>query len=429
MKSKKTNVVIKLIIVLSFLIFIGMNFFIHYYIPNQIKIFVNRENNFGYQVPLKADLSGDLRGVLEINHEPVPKDQISIDLNQPFSIQSTETGKFNVDLKFLGIFPIKALEVEVINPDYYIPSGRTVGVTVNTDGILVLGTGNIIDYSGKKVSPGNGKLYSGDYIKKVNQQNVESKEELIQIVNQSNGEEIDIEFERNGNVMTTRLTPVKTSVEGEYKLGLWVRDDTQGIGTITYINSDNHSFGALGHGITDIDTKQLMKISNGKIVDALITNVTKGQNGLPGEISGIIVEENDKLIGDITVNSEYGIFGTINQNAFYKYFAEDTMPLGFKYDIHEGKAYILSDVSGEMKKYEISIEKIYLNDQTNKGMFIKVVDKNLLNETNGIVQGMSGSPIIQDNMLIGAVTHVFVQDSTKGYGTFIENMILGDKKE
>lgn len=416
-----------LIIAFCLTIVICFQLFIQLYIPNNYKIFVGEEKKFGYRIPVEAELSGDIKGVLQINNEAVPEDRISIRLDKSFSILSNQTGKFNVNLKLLGFFSIKKVSVEVINPEHYIPVGQMVGVTVTTDGVLVLGTGTFINYEGKKESPSKNLLFSGDYIKKINNKGIKNKEQLIKEINSSKGEEILIEIDRKGSILQLYLTPKKTSIPEEYKLGVWVRDDTQGIGTLTYVNIEENSFGALGHGITDIDTGQLIKLSKGTIVTSLVTNITKGADGTPGEISGIIIESEENTVAKIKKNCQNGIFGELTKIGKREFSKDKALPLGFKYDVKLGKAFIRSDINGQIKDYEIIIEKVFLNDETNKGIIIKVTDSDLLNLTNGIIQGMSGSPIIQDGKLIGAVTHVFVQDSTKGYGTFIENMILEEK--
>jgi stage IV sporulation protein B len=424
-RLKKKIFFIVLFIIIA-LLFVGSRIFINNSIPNKLKMIVNEETDYRYNIPLEARLTGDVKGVLEINNEPVPSDSIVIDLNEPFSITANQTGKIDVDLVFLGIFNIENVELDIIETSQYIPLGNTMGVTVNTDGILVLGIGTLIGEDGKKSMPSSGRLYSGDYIKKINGKEVSKKEDLIEVINASNGEPVICEVDRNNQIVLVEILPVKTSDENEYKIGIWVRDDTQGIGTITYINLNDGTFAALGHGITDIDTKTLIKISKGTLSDVIITGVSKGDNGIPGEISGLIVNNDDEIIGNIEDNTCNGIYGTLTDFGISRYCSQDALPIGLKNEVELGEATIKSDVSGTMEEYDIEIEKIFLNDESNKGMIIKVVDEDLINETNGIVQGMSGSPIIQNGKLIGAVTHVFVQDSTKGYGVFIENMLIDE---
>lgn len=221
--------------------------------------------------------------------------------------------------------------------------------------------------------------------------------------------------------MPVEMTPVETA-DGDFKLGLWIRDDTQGIGTMTYI-STNGEFGALGHGISDSDTGMLVQTSGGELYDTEIMGIEKGTFGKPGVMSGVIYYGNQSKLGAIEANTNEGIFGTVNEK-FRNRVKSEAIPIGYRQDVKKGKAYVRSNVSGELKDYEIEIQKVdYSTARKSKDMIIKVTDPELLELTGGIVQGMSGSPIIQDGKLIGAVTHVFIQDSTRGYGIFIENML------
>lgn len=421
--SVKRTKQIAIFTIFLLLVYSGIQIIANYYIPDQIKILVGQERKLGYGFGLEAEISGEIKGVLMLNSKPVSKDKITVKMNESCSISSQESGSFKIDYKLLGLFHIKKVKVDVINPNDYIPCGQMIGVTIHTDGIMVLGTGEVTDVNGKIVSPASDKLLTGDYIQSINGVTVSTKEELSKLVHASKGKPVEIGFKRNGKLLSTKIEPVAIG-SNEYKLGVWVRDDTQGIGTLTFVNPAQNVFGALGHGITDVDTGLLMELSGGTIVTSLITNITPGEKGNPGEISGVIIDEEDKTIGLVEKNEPNGIFGHLTEAGENVFSDTKSIPLGFKNEVHEGLAYIRSDVSGILKDYEIQIEKIFLSDTTNKGMIIRVTDKNLLELTNGIIQGMSGSPIIQDGKLIGAVTHVFIQDSTKGYGTFIENMIL-----
>ncbi|NLJ95808.1 MAG: SpoIVB peptidase, partial [Clostridiales bacterium] len=232
---------------------------------------------------------------------------------------------------------------------------------------------------------------------------------------------VRLKVRRNKEIITVKIAPVSTA-DGDYKIGAWIRDDTQGIGTLTFVSTNGY-FGALGHGITDVDTGLLMEISKGSIFDAEILNIVKGKEGEPGELIGMIRQSEKYRIGTIVDNTYQGIFGTLNHK--YKFDSEfKPTKIGFKQEVKLGKAYIRCMVEGSIVDYEIEIQKVDMsNSNHSKGLVIKITDERLLNTTGGIVQGMSGSPIIQNNKIIGAVTHVFIQDSTKGYGTFIENMV------
>ena len=390
-------------------------------IPNEIKIVVDREESFSFNMPLMGNIETEDIGVISVNDTRVPSNQIDIDLNEPFTISSSQIGEYSINLKLFGLINYKNISLDVIDQVELIPCGTPIGISVETDGILVLGNNEIKGADGLYYEPSYNKLKSGDYILSINNKKVMQKEQLIEEIQKSQGNDIRLTIRRNGEIISTRITPIKTASD-IYQIGTWIRDDTQGIGTLTFISTHGH-FGALGHGITDIDTGRLMEIGNGSIYDAQIISIVKGKEGEPGEIIGMIRQNEKNRIGSITDNTSQGIFGDVNRKYRLK---EEFEPLkiGFKQEVKMGKAYIRCMVGGTIDNYEIEIQKIDMsNSNHSKGLVIKITDENLLKLTGGIVQGMSGSPIIQNNKIIGAVTHVFIQDSTKGYGTFIENMV------
>lgn len=390
-------------------------------IPNNIKMIVKQQEDFNFSLPMRADIFTEDIGVISVNNVKIPNNKININLTKPFSLSSTQVGKYKMNLKLFGIFNYKQIDVDVMNSVELIPCGIPIGIYVETDGIMVLGTSPIFSIDGLNYEPALNILKSGDYINKVNGNKVTSKNELIEVLKGSEGKDINLSLIRDQKEVKVKIKPVETA-KGEYKIGVWIRDNTQGIGTLTYVDSTG-KFGALGHGITDIDTSLLMNIREGSIHTAKIMMIVKGQSGTPGELVGLINQTEKEKIGTIKENSKQGIFGSLDGK--YKSLAtKEPMKIGLKQDIKLGKAYIRCQVENEIKDYEIEIEKIEFNNKNlSKGLVIKITDRNLLNITNGIVQGMSGSPIIQDDKLIGAITHVFIQDSTKGYGTFIENML------
>jgi len=420
-KKLYRRVLISLFLVnLAAIIFLGI-YNIERNIPNEIKIVKGREESFYFNMPLKGNIETEHIGVISVNDTRVPSNQINIDLSEPFTLQSSQTGRFDIKLKLFGLFNFKKISLDVIEAVELIPCGIPIGISVETDGILVLGNNRITGADGLNYEPAHNKLKTGDYIISVNNRKVMYKEELIEEIQKSQGKEIKLQVRRNGEIISVSVTPVKT-INGDYKIGTWIRDDTQGIGTLTFISTDGY-FGALGHGITDIDTGLLMEINNGVIYDAEIMSIVKGKEGEPGELIGMIRQSERHKIGYITVNTHQGIFGTVNRK--YKFKNEfKPLKIGLKQEVKTGKAYIRCMVEGEITDYEIEIQKVDMsNSNHTKGLVIKITDKRLLDATGGIVQGMSGSPIIQNNKIIGAVTHVFIQDSTKGYGTFIENMV------
>ncbi|EET58509.1 SpoIVB peptidase [Marvinbryantia formatexigens DSM 14469] len=326
-----------------------------------------------------------------------------------------------VECSLLGVLPVKDVQVEVVERQQLIPSGMPVGIYMKTEGVLIVGTGEVCDVNGQMCEPGGEIVHSGDYILAVNDVPVSEKEEVVNQMNQAVGGEVKLTVLRKGE-RTELQVPVVQTAASEYKAGIWIRDDTQGIGTLTYLKDDG-SFGALGHGISDIDTSTLLNLQSGTLYNTDIRAVVKGENGVPGELSGIIRYSGDEILGTVRENTGIGIFGDITSDPGSLAYC-DALDIAYKQEIREGAATILSAVDGEVKEYDIAIEKINLNSSdANKSMVIRVTDENLLALTGGIVQGMSGSTILQDGRIVGAVTHVFVNDPTKGYGIFIENML------
>lgn len=402
-------------------------FFIAYiFLPEEIHLIQGQEHIFKFNIPVEANIVDEGKLVLNINNKPV-SENIHINLAERFSILSQESGAVDVQLKLFGVIPIKTVKVDVISPMEVVPCGNTIGVKINTDGIMVLGTGYVNCTDGNVYEPSKGIVKSGDLIVQANDIQLTTKEQLIEQIEKSNGNNVNLKIKRDEEIVQTSISPIKSADDKSYKIGIWVRDSTQGIGTITYYNPESKNFGALGHGILDVDTNKLMSIRDGQITDSKITSIKPGKKGTPGEIIGTIMEQNS--LGNIKVNTPYGIYGNVN-NKINKTFPSEAMTIGLQQEVHEGKAKIRSDILGdEIREYDIEIQSVnkFSNDDS-KGMVIKITDSNLLQNTNGIVQGMSGSPIIQDGKLIGAVTHVFVQDPTKGYGIFIENMIKQEQK-
>lgn len=312
----------------------------------------------------------------------------------------------------------KSINVNSQVNDEVMVCGYPIGVYLKYDGILVARVGTFYDENSICVSPSRSKLQQGDIITAVNGKNVDDKMTFSKYVEEYGEEDMILTVKRNNEEIEVKLKPHKDK-EGNKKLGIWVRDDTQGIGTLTYIKTDG-SFGALGHGINDIDTGNIIPIKKGALYEAMVVDIKKGENGNPGEFIGAINYNNKYKLGSINLNSKIGIYGKfdgIPQN-------EKLYKVAKKYEIEVGTAYIVSYVEGERKEYEIKITDVDVSDEKfNKGIEFQVTDKALLAITNGIVQGMSGSPIVQNGRIVGAVTHVLVNDPTRGYGIFIENML------
>ncbi len=316
---------------------------------------------------------------------------------------------------------LKEVSVRVVERKRVIPGGIPIGIYLETEGVYVVGTGEIEAEDGLSYEPAYQIVQTGDYILAVNGKKIRDKDELIACVQENRSDIMILKLLRGEEVIQVRLHAVRTKEE-DYKLGIWVKDDIQGIGTLTYMTEDA-GFGALGHGITDTDTGELLETSCGSLYDTNILDIIKGEKGTPGEISGMITYSDRHIRGNIHKNTAAGIFGTIDQRVRADLNTE-AVEVGFKQEIRRGPALVRSSVSGELKEYQIQIQEIRLNeDDVNKGMVFQVTDPELLELTGGVIQGMSGSPILQNGKLVGAVTHVFVNDPSRGYGIFAETMI------
>ena len=324
-----------------------------------------------------------------------------------------------------GYYPetiaVKGEEVK-ISDIQVIPLGEVAGIKLYTSGVLVVGTSSIEGADGQEYKPyENVDIQEGDAITSINNLIINNTEELIDAINLYEGQQISVKYVRNNQEKECKITPVKDK-QGTYKIGLWVRDSAAGVGTITFYSEDTQTFAALGHAITDIDTGDIIQTSSGEIDNVQIVSLIKGKEEQPGKIQGTIKQ--NSIIGSIYKNTPYGIYGIIKNQENINIDNSKKMYVATRQEINLGEAKILSNIDGQLKEYKIEIQRTYLNNNyDNKSMVIKVVDDELLNKTGGIIQGMSGSPIIQNGKFIGAITHVFVKDPSIGYAVFADKMI------
>lgn len=296
--------------------------------------------------------------------------------------------------------------------------GECVGVYLQTKGVLVADIGAIDKSAGQTAMPAEHIARAGDYIRKIDDLDIHTKQELIQHMRENHGEKVELTVQRDGETISYALDPVADS-EGNYKLGLWVQDDLQGIGTLTFVRKDG-SFGALGHGISSGEKKGLVQLSDGLLYRAGILEVQKGKSGTPGELRGSIYYADSELLGTITGNTGCGIFGRMKEKPSGK----TCVTVAERGEVHAGKAELFCDTGDGVKSYNVTVDNVKKETrEKNKSFEIHVTDTALLEKTGGIVQGMSGAPILQDGQLIGAVTHVFVGDPTRGYGVFAKDML------
>lgn len=303
--------------------------------------------------------------------------------------------------------------------------GKNIGLKLYTNGALVIGMSEIESINGEMIKPYQGcKIEIGDVIKEVNGIKINKADDIKNILMENGDKTIEIKYEKEKGkeLLTSNVKPVK-SYDGSYMLGLWIRDSAAGLGTLTFVDKDNNTFAALGHGIEDIDTGKIIDVSNGEIVTSKIVSIIKAKNREPGEIRGTI-DEGIK-IGDLIKNTNIGVYGSITNNEFINENEVMEVDVANRNQIKNGKAEIYCELeNGKVDKFEIEIKRIYrMNSMDNKSMLIKVTDKRLLEKTGGIIPGMSGTPIIQDGKFIGAITHVLVNNPTEGYALFADMMI------
>ena len=402
---KRTILLLTLFIIYIYILVIN-------YIPDQITIFE------GENISLKTFFGITLNSEDEVL-------SVSADTGEK---TINKVGSEKLSVNFFDKLFIKDIDVSVLPRTTVIPVGNIAGLKLYTSGVLVVGMSEIEGEDSKIYKPyENTGIEEGDTIIKINDNEINTTDELIEKINMSKGEKVEIEYIHDEETKECSITPVKTSAE-EYKLGLWVRDSAAGVGTVSFYEPDTHIFGALGHGITDIDTGDLLNIAKGEFVTAKILDIKKGEDGNPGKIQGTVEEQ--ETIGEISKNTEFGIYGKIKNISSLNIDTSKEMEVALRDEIQLGKATILCSLDNQtVGEYEIEITKINKeNNYNNKSMEIKVTDEKLIERTGGIIQGMSGSPIIQNGKFIGAITHVLVNSSTEGYAIFGDLMLKQSKE-
>ena len=412
MRKRKGNIVRmlgRMLFIISIpAVFTAWIYFLWDKVPSQIHIKQGETEEFDFAIPAIAHISKENQAIGDL------------DLGKPITLYAADTDRYNMSVKLFGFIDFKETEVSVINDIELLPAGQPIGIYVKTKGILVLQSGEFVGEDGLNKEPA-ALLQKGDYILKYNGQDINLKRDLINNIANCEGSPIVLTIDRNGEVFDLKIMPEKNQ-DGEYKLGIWVRDNAQGVGTMTYITKNNE-FGALGHGINDMDTASLMTLDYGNLYYADIISIKKGNAGDPGEITGYISYDKDEYVGKIEQNTNKGIYGELTDE-FVKETNGEFLQIGLRQDVHMGPIQILCTLDDTPEYYNAEIIDIYSqSDNLSRGFRIHVTDPKLLEKTGGIVQGMSGSPIMQDGRIIGAVTHVLVNDPTKGYGIFIETML------
>lgn len=370
-------------------------------IPSTIKIRAGVEQELDFKVPVSGEIYRakedvaqvaslqesieDTEGRQEAQSTSGSVESIHVDFAHTVKVRANEIDTYQMDLKLFGILPYKNVDIEVIQDKMLIPSGIPIGIYVKTSGVLVVGIGEFEDSDGKKVSPAKYVLQKGDYILKVNGEEIENKKHFIRLIEESEGESLVLTIKRNEEITDVMAEPV-CNQNKEWKLGIWIRDNAQGIGTMTYEDTD-HTFGALGHGINDVDTSMLMNLEEGTLYRTEIVGITRGSNGSPGELTGYIEYDSDNVIGEITENTSEGIFGTYDEEIEAACY--EPIPIALKQEIELGAAQIICSVTGTPEFYDVEIVEVDLErDNINRGIVVQVVDEKLLTLTGGIIQGM-----------------------------------------
>lgn len=390
-------------------------------VPDHVYVQEGQKLKLDQKIPVTLAMAGRNRPALEqigVQTYQAMKQERAVE-----TCSQLEQGDYTLTCYLFGIFPMKEVQVSVVNGKSLYVSGQVVGIYGAAQGVLVLGSGPVETADGSSSQPAEHIVYPGDYITAVNGNPVTKKEELMEQINLYGENPVVLTLWRGAEQIEVSVEPAEAAEHKGYRLGLWVKDDMAGIGTLTYYDQDGN-FGALGHGIGNGQTKDLLRLSNGRLYRAQVLGIKKGVRGTPGELEGVVYYGKHNQIGEVSSNTEIGIYGKVTE----KYRKEKKnecllCPIGYKQEIQTGDAVLLSDASGELQTYRIVIDDLdYSPGDKNKGIRFHVEDENLLKLTGGIVQGLSGSPILQEGKIIGAVTHVLVNDPTKGYGIFVEEM-------
>lgn len=420
-RNKQRIILLSVLTVFVFLISIYS--FILFSIPRSLSFLTGEEGYlFRLKTPINLVVKTDREGTILLNGNITNSKVLA--LSSPISITTLKDGKTNLKLKLFGFIPLRTVVINAYPNFKVIPCGNAIGVKIHTHGALIIAVSDVEGVDGKIYCPSKQQgLKPGDVIIEIEGQPIKDTDQLIEQINKSGGRKISVKYKRNNEYNTVKLYAVQSKEDGKFRIGLWVRDGTAGIGTLTCYNPETGAFAALGHGITDIDTGSLLPLGEGEILQSKILSVNKGGKGKTGELKGVFIENNNK-IGKVIDNCDFGIYGEIFDYA-RNYFKNEPMPICLRSQVKEGPAQILTNIQDDkVEAFDIVINKITQQSlKSSKGMTIHVTDSRLLNSTGGIVQGMSGSPIIQNDRLVGAVTHVLINKPEYGYGIFIEWMI------
>lgn len=324
---------------------------------------------------------------------------------------------YPAQIRLFNAIPVKNSTVTVVHRRYVTLGGNVFGLRIFADGVIVTGVGTVASDGADAAPAKKAGIKQGDIIRKINGTAVTSNHDISRLIESSSGKPMSVELLRDGKTKNVTVEPAKDTADGKYKLGMWVRDSSAGVGTVTFVDNETGTVAGLGHAICDADTGDIMPLRSGDILDVIIRGCVKGTSGTPGELCGVF---GNKTLGELYINGSTGVYGVVAE----KDSCAKKIPVALCNEVETGKAQIVSTVDGgEAEYFDIEITAVHRGEGEEKNMVIKITDSDLLAKTGGIVQGMSGSPIVQNGMLVGAVTHVFVNDPQQGYAIFAETMI------
>ncbi|MCK8826615.1 SpoIVB peptidase [Natroniella acetigena] len=426
MKKAKKIILINLILILllaplasDLLFLVGL--------PNYCQIIEGNEEELEVRLPFMVSVSSKQEGSLKVNGSKITTQGLDVNLTEPLALQASSVGRYNLKFKLFGIIPLQRMIVNVMPEVKVMPGGQAIGVTLKSDGIMVVRDSYVEQENGTKVYPAQeAGIQVGDSLLEVNGVEIKSKHHLARLIHQSGkrGEELELKIRRrDASIVFKEAMPVEDK-SGYYMLGIYVDDGASGVGTMSFYESEEGYYGALGHMITEDSSQLKIDVGKGEIVRANISGINQSSQGLPGEKLGTFLREQE-ILGNIMKNNNFGIYGKLSIQPEHPHF-EKPIPIASVFEIEEGSAKMYTVIEGgEIEEFEVEIEKVMKQYRpSEKGLVIRIVDQELLEKSGGIVQGMSGSPIVQNGKLAGAVTHVFLNDSTRGYGILAQWMVM-----
>ena len=394
--------------------------------PDHVRLTEGTVQEFDLGLPARASVEPVRSGTLAINGRQLGDEGTQVSLGGPVNIAALQTGQFSVDFRLFGLIPFRKMKIDVVPQVKLVPGGHSIGVLLRSQGLMVVGYAAVRDAAGRIHQPAReAGLEPGDAIVKIDGVEVTGEYKAAQLFEEAgrSGRPVTVTVKRRSRLFTRALQPVQDGVSGRWRVGLYIRDGAAGIGTLTFYHPGTGRYGALGHVIADSQSGDPIEVRDGHIVEAEVVSIQKGRRQAPGEKMSTF-KNADTWLGSIEKNTRFGIFGSMHtalKNPLYP----NPLPVAMASEVKEGPAEILTVVAGQrLERYTVEIQRV-MRESTAEGknMILKVTDPRLLERTGGIVQGMSGSPIIQNGRIVGAVTHVFVSDPTRGYGVLIEWML------